>query len=87
MIVGSVCLPSEALSQPLLPLCGVSYLGLAVSLHVCSRKAQPLSLTLDLAYVLLIPLMTLVVWYLYSAAIHGPGCGILFSAGHYCNWP
>ena len=58
-----------------------------MSLLVYSSKAQPLSLTLDLAYVLLIPLMTLVVWYLLSATIPGLGRGILFSAGRYSNGP
>ena len=36
MIVVSVCLPSEALSQYLLSYLGFSYLGLVVSLHGCS---------------------------------------------------
>ena len=43
LIVLSVCLPSDVLSQYLL-----SYLGCGVSLHGCSSKAQPLLLTLDM---------------------------------------
>ena len=43
----SVCLPSDALLQHLLSYLGFSYLGLAVTLHGCSIKAQPLLLTLD----------------------------------------
>ena len=43
----SVCLPSDALSQHLPPYLGFSYLGLGVSLHGCSSKAQLLLLTLD----------------------------------------
>ena len=46
----SVCLPSDALLQHLLSYLGFSYLGLGVSLHGCSRKAQPLLLTLDEGY-------------------------------------
>ena len=41
----SVCLPSDALSQHLKSYLGFSYLGLGVSLHGCSRKAQHCSLT------------------------------------------
>ena len=52
MIVVSVCLPSDALSQCLLPCWGFSYLGRGVSLHGCSSKAQPLLLTLDEGYLL-----------------------------------
>ena len=48
----SVCLPSDALSQHLLSYLGFSYLGHGVSLHSCSRKAQPLLLTLDKGYLL-----------------------------------
>ena len=52
MIMVSVCLPSDALSQHL-PSCLVfSYLGGEVSLHGCSSKAQPLLLTLDEGYLL-----------------------------------
>ena len=47
MIVVSVCLPSDALSQHLLSHLGFSYLGCGVSLHGCSSKVQPLLLTLD----------------------------------------
>ena len=43
----AVCLPSDALFQHLPSYLGFSYLGLGVSLHVCSSKAQPLLLTLD----------------------------------------
>ena len=48
----SVCLPSDALSQPLPSYVGFSYLGRGVSLHGCSSKAQPLLLTLDEGYLL-----------------------------------
>ena len=48
----SVCLPSDALLQHLLSYLGFSYLGHGVSLHSCSRKAQPLLLTLDKGYLL-----------------------------------
>ena len=48
----SVCLPSDALLQHLLSYLGFSYLGLGVSLHSCSSKAQPLLLTLDEGYLL-----------------------------------
>ena len=43
----SVCLPPDALSQNLPSYLGFSYLGRGVSLHSCSRKAQPLLLTLE----------------------------------------
>ena len=49
---GSVCLPSDALLQHLPSYLGFSYLGLGVSLHSCSSKAQPLLLTLDEVYLL-----------------------------------
>ena len=52
MIMLSVCLSSDALSQHLLSYLGFSYLGCGVSLHSCSRKAQPLLLTLDEGYLL-----------------------------------
>ena len=42
-----VCLPSDALSQHLPSYLGFSYLGLGVSLHSCSSKAQLLLLTMD----------------------------------------
>ena len=45
-------MPSDALLQHLLSYLGFSYLGRGVSLHSCSRKAQPLLLTLDEGYVL-----------------------------------
>ena len=48
----SVCLPSNALLQHLLPYLGFSYLGRGVSLHSCSSKVQPLLLTLDEGYLL-----------------------------------
>ena len=47
MIMVSVCLPSDALSQHLPSHLGFSYLGRGVSLHGCSSKAQLLLLTLD----------------------------------------
>ena len=47
-----VCLPSDALSQHLPSYLGFSYLGLGVSLHSCSSKAQLLLLTLDKGYLL-----------------------------------
>ena len=46
----SVCLPSDAPLQHLPSYLGFSYLGLGVSLHGCSSKAQPLLLTLDKGY-------------------------------------
>ena len=48
----SVCLPSDALLQYLLSYLGFCYLGLGVSLHGCSSKAQRLVLTLDEGYLL-----------------------------------
>ena len=50
----SVCLPSDALLQHLPSYLGFSYLGCGVSLHGCSSKAQPLLLTLDEGYLLLV---------------------------------
>ena len=47
-----VCLPSDAFSQHLPSYLGFSYLGLGVSLHCCSSKAQLLLLTLDKEYLL-----------------------------------
>ena len=52
MIMVSVCLPSDALSQHLPSYLGFSYLGCGVSLHSCSSKAQLLLLTLDEGYLL-----------------------------------
>ena len=52
VIMVSVCLPSDALSQHLQSYLGFSFLGLGVSLHGCSSKAQPLLLTLDEVYLL-----------------------------------
>ena len=49
----SVFLPSDALSQHLSSYLGFSYLGRGVCLHSCSRKAQPLLLTLDEGYLLI----------------------------------
>ena len=49
-----MCLPSDALLQDLPSYLGFSYLGCGVSLHGCSRKAQPLLLTLDEGYLLTI---------------------------------
>ena len=48
----SVCLPSEALLQPLQSYLGFSYLGCGESLQGCSSKAQPLLLTLNEGYFL-----------------------------------
>ena len=47
-----MCLPSDALLQHLPSYLGFSYLGRGVSLHGCSRKAQPLLLTLEEGYLL-----------------------------------
>ena len=52
MIVVSVCLPSDALSQHLPSYLGFSYLGCGVSLHGCPSKVQLLLLTLDGGYLL-----------------------------------
>ena len=52
MIVVSVCLSSDPLSQCLLFYLGFSYLGRGVSLQGCSSKAQLLLLTLDEGYLL-----------------------------------
>ena len=51
MIVVSICLPSDGLSQCLLRLTWVS-LTLDVSLHGCSSKAQALLLTLEVGQLL-----------------------------------
>ena len=50
MIIVSLCLPSDALSQHLLSYLGLFYLERGVSLHGCSSKVQPLLLTLDEGY-------------------------------------
>ena len=50
----SVCLPSDALLQHLPSYLGFSYGGHEVSLHGCSSKAQPLLLTLDEGYLLMV---------------------------------
>ena len=52
VILISVCLPSDALSQCLPSYWGFSYLGHGVSLHSCSSKEQLLLLTLDIWYLL-----------------------------------
>ena len=52
----SVCLSSDALLQHLPSYLGSSYLGLGISLHGWSSKAQPLLLTLDQGYLLTTPL-------------------------------
>ena len=59
----SVCLPSDALLQHLPCYLGFSYLGRGVSPHGCSRKIQPLLLTLDEGYLL-------------TTALHDLQCGI-----------
>ena len=50
MVVVSVCLPSDVLSQRLPCYLDFSYLGRGVSLHGCSSKVEPLLLTLDEGY-------------------------------------
>ena len=50
----SVCLPSDAVFQHLPSYLGFSYFGSGVSLHGCSSKVQPLLLTLDDRYLLII---------------------------------
>ena len=50
----SVCLPSDAPLQHLPSYLGFSYLGHGVSLHGCSSKAQPLLLTLEEGYLLMV---------------------------------
>ena len=52
MIMVSMCLPSDAVSQHQLSFLGFSYLGHGVSIHICSRKALPLPLTLDEGYLI-----------------------------------
>ena len=52
MIMVSVCLPSDALSQHLSSYFDFSYLGRGVYRHGCSSKAQSLILTLDEGYLL-----------------------------------
>ena len=49
----SVCQPSDAFLEHLPSYLGFSYLGLGVSLHACSSKAQPLLLTLDESHLLI----------------------------------
>ena len=52
VIMVSVYLPSDALSQHLPSYLGFSFLGHGVCLHGCSNKAQPLLLTLNEGYLL-----------------------------------
>ena len=52
MIMVSVCMSSDALSQHLPFYLGFSYLGRGVSLHSCSSKAQLLLLTLNEGFLL-----------------------------------
>ena len=52
MIIVSVCLPSDPLSQWLPSYFGFTYHGHEVSLPSCSSKVQPLLLTLDEGYLL-----------------------------------
>ena len=52
MIVVSVYLPSDALSQSLLSVLGFFNLGHGISLHGCSMKAQLQLLTLEVGYLL-----------------------------------
>ena len=52
LIMVSLCLPSDALSQHLPSYLDFCYLGRGVSLHGCSSKVQPLLLTLDEGYLL-----------------------------------
>ena len=59
VIVVSVCLPPDALSQHLPSYLGFPYLGCELSLHGCSSKAQPLLLTLEEEYLSWPPLLTL----------------------------
>ena len=66
VIVVSICLPSDALSQRLPSYWGFSYLGHGVSLHGCSSKVQPLPITLGVVYRQ--PLLTLGLRYLLSAS-------------------
>ena len=54
MIMVLVCLPSDALLQYLPSYLGFSYLGPEISLRGCSSKVQPLLLTLDEGYLLMI---------------------------------
>ena len=53
MIMVSMCLPSDALSQHLPSYLDLSYLLLGVSLHGCSSKGQLLLLSLDEQYLLM----------------------------------
>ena len=52
MIVVSVCVPSDALSQPLPSYLGFSFLGHGVSFHSCSSKVQLLLLTFEVGKLL-----------------------------------
>ena len=52
MTLVSVCLPSDAVLQHLPSYVGFSFLGPGGVLHGCSRKVQPLLLTLHERYLL-----------------------------------
>ena len=54
MIMVSVYLPSDAVLQHLPSYVGFSYPGRGVSLHDCSSKVQPLILTLDEGFLLMV---------------------------------
>ena len=73
MFVVSVCLPSDALSQRLPSYLGFSCLGCGVPLHGCSSQAQPLFLTLDVGYLLLVAAPDLV----REVALHSCSCAQL----------
>ena len=84
MIVVSVCLSSDTLSQRLLSYLGFFSLGCGISLHGCSSKVQPLLLTLDEGYFLTAALLDLQ----HSIAPLGPPApaqplllGVLLQAG------
>ena len=68
MIVVSVYLPSDALSQGLLSYWDFSYLRCGVSLHGCSSKVQPLYLTLDMGCLLTATTSDFGLGYLFLAA-------------------
>ena len=53
MVVLSVYLPSDSLSQHLPSYWDFSYLEHGLSLHGCSSKVQPLLLILDVEYLLM----------------------------------
>ena len=72
VIVVSVCLPSDSLSQRLPSYWGLLYPGHGVSLHGFSSKAQPQLFTLDVGYLL-------------TATTPDLGC-VVYPLG-YCFWP